>query len=160
MQPGTYFVPDYDMHSFFSLSYIKENSKNKKLRFRNIKRVYYRMLKKDKTEALIALNNLEERIKVETMISDDKAKALMEEHFVGKSLMHERHFLGLGKLEEYLIHNHCKKCKYVDYCDLVITSCPLIRSKYGDKVEEIKDFNPETFNPIKYYFGEPQGDTV
>lgn len=95
------------------------------------------------------------------MITDSKAKKLMLENFVnmGEYLYIDNKFIcqdDYNRLYKYLQEKYCKECKFEDHCDWIPPKCPLIRHKYGDNLDEIENFDPETFDPIKYYWGEPQ----
>lgn len=98
------------------------------------------------------------------MITDSKAKKLMLENFVnmGEYLYIDNKFIcqdDYNRLYKYLQEKYCKECKFEDHCDWTPPKCPLIRHKYGDNLDEIENFDPETFDPIKYYWGEPQNET-
>ena len=154
LTPGLVFTLDLDIITYRDMCYIKNNSKNKKLRLRNIKKAFYRLFKKDEYVAINNLSLLVAKIEECNLISDDKAEKLMKEYYVGKSLYLDKIFKEYEKLHEYLWYKICGKCKNMKFCDFYLCipmNCPIIRYKYGDDLKEIDDFNIDTFDPLKYY---------
>lgn len=154
LTPGLTFTLDLDMIAYRDMCYIKFNSKNKKLRLRNIKKTFYRLFKKDKYASIHNLSLLVSKIKELNLISDDKAEELMKKYYVGKSLYSDKIFKEYEKIYEYLWHKICGKCKNREFCDFyhcTPMNCPIIRYKYGDDLKEINDFNIDTFDPLKFY---------
>ena len=94
------------------------------------------------------------------IMTEDRAKELMDEWYIGKNYLTKdvKVFDEYNELYRFIQNKYCKDCKYSTECDWVPMSCPLNRFRYGDKLEEIEKFNIETFDPIKYYWGESQGD--
>ncbi|MBR1937206.1 MAG: hypothetical protein IJ842_05880 [Bacilli bacterium] len=60
-------------------------------------------------------------------------------------------------LYNLLVEDYCiKNCKYLKQCDWVPMNCPIIQYKYlgSEAVKNIKNFDIDKFDPIKYYWGE------
>ena len=63
------------------------------------------------------------------------------------------------ELYNLLVGDYCiKNCKYLKQCDWVPMNCPIIQYKYlgSEAVKNIENFDIDKFDPIKYYWGEPQ----
>lgn len=63
LTPGLIITLDLDIIAYRDMCYIRINSKNKKLRLRNIKKVFYRLFKKDEYAAIHNLSLLVAKIK-------------------------------------------------------------------------------------------------
>ena len=110
------------------------------------------------TTVKVSETNIFPKVKtVQDDISKEEIKKLLEEYVKNDKLniaTDEN-----DHLYDYLTKDYCAKhCKHISECDWVPMNCPIIQYKYygPEAVKDIKNFDVETFNPIKYYWGEPQ----